>query len=419
MRVLAVFALILLALPTAAYEWEYVGMDGMSATNITVDPVHGRVFVGTYEGFWYFDQANVTWVERDWEGWIGRTVWAVDYHDDLDQRVVTGRENAWFKGYMEYSEDLGASEVFAYESTGGRVTDVMHQDDNYWACTWSDIAPGEFLRSTDGGLNWAPITGHGFHAMTDLTFDLGEELVLVGDAGVKRSWDYGDSWVDLTGDLPDGYGVYCAQGAYPGGDVMPYVSLFASIDLGLYYSIVIGEWDQVLDASCRDIVRLPVPDFLHPDRICGVTWDGRIMVSQGFAYNWYDETGDLPGTPVAAAYSPYDRGLYVITAQHGLWRKTGVVTPVDSAPAAELALNAYPNPFNPKTSLRFSLPEAGRVSLRVFDVRGREVAMLLDDFHAGGPGERRWNAGGLASGVYLARLTWGGTHRWTRLVLLK
>jgi hypothetical protein len=419
MRVAVALALILLALPAAAYEWEYVGMDGISATNITVDPVHERVFVSTYEGFWYFDQATSAWVERDWEDWIGRTAWAVDYHDDLDQRVITGRENAWFKGYMEYSEDLGASEVFAYESTGGRVTDVMHHNDNYWACTWSDIAPGEFLRSTDGGLNWTPVAGHGFYAMTDLTLDLNEELVLVGDAGVKRSWDFGDSWQDLNGDLPGGNGVYCAQGAYPGGDVMPDVSLFVSIDPGLYYSENVGQWIQVLDASCRDIVRLPVNTWLHPDRIATVTWDGRVMVSLGFAYDWHDETGDLPGTPLAMAFSNHDRGLYVITAQHGLWRKTHVTTPVESTPPAELALNAYPNPFNPKTRLRFSLPEAGRVSLRIYDVSGREVARLLDEPRAAGEQSVSWNAEAQPSGVYLALLETAAGRVTQRLVLLK
>ncbi len=419
MRILAVLALILIALPAAAYEWEYVGMDGVGATNITVDPIHERVFVSTYEGFWYFDQATSVWVNRDWEDWIGRATWAVDYHDDLDQRVITGRENAWWKGYMEYSDDLGASEVFVYESQGGRVTDVMHHNDNYWACTWSDIAPGEFLRSTDGGQSWTNTLGHGFQAMTDLTLDLNEDLVLVGDIGVKRSWDHGDNWENLNGDLPGGYGVYCAQGAYPGGDVMPAVSLFASIDLGLYYSGVVGQWNQVLDASCRDLARIPVAAWLNPDRMCGVTWDGRVMVSQNFDFNWNDETGDLPGTPVAVAYSNYDRGLYVITANHGLWRKTGVTTPAESAPPADLSLNAYPNPFNPKTSLRFSLPETSRVTLRIYDISGREVANLLDETRAAGAQSVSWNAKGRPSGVYLALLETSTGQLSQRLVLLK
>ncbi len=419
MRVIAAILLLLIALPAAAYDWEYLGMDGVNATSITVDPLRERVFVGTYEGFWYYDQPAGAWTERDWEGWIGRTVWAVDYNDALPDRVITGRENAWFKGYMEYSDDLGLTEHFVYESTGGRVTDTLHEGDTHWACTWSDIADGEFLRSTDGGATWAPVPGHGFHAMTDLTFDLAGELVLAGDASVKRSWDQGDTWEDMTGDLPAGYGIYCALGAYPGGDAWPWTSLFASNDLGLYTSYVVGQWHLVLDASCRHLARIPVPVFLASDRICATTWDGRVMVSQSFSEGWVNETGLLPGTPVAAAFSPFDNGLYVITAQHGLWRAPNIVTPVDTAPAAELALSAYPNPFNPKTTLRFTLPEAGQVSLRIYDVNGREVASLLDEWRDAGEQSLSWTADGVPSGVYLAMVKTDADRISERLVLLK
>jgi len=419
MRTALSLALLLVAVSAAAYDWEYVGMDGVHATSITIDPEHDRVFVGTIEGFWYLDQATDLWTERDWEGYIGRTVWAVDYHDDLPERVITGRENAWFKGYMEYSEDLGATEVFAYESDGGRVTDVIHLGDTYWACTWSDIVDGEFLRSTNGGVDWTPVGGHGFHAMTCLTRDLGGELVLAGDAGVKRSYDLGDTWEDLSDDLPPGYGVYCVLGAYPGGDVLPTVSLFASIDLGLYYSLAPGVWTQVLDSSCRDIVRIQLFTWLVPDRICAVTWDDRIMMSIGFAEDWTDETGDLPGTPVAAAYSPFDRGLYVATAADGVWRRTGIVTSVEPPALAAPVLKAYPNPFNPRTTLSFTQPEAGQVVLKVYDVTGREMATLVNGPRPAGSQIVDWIAAAFPSGTYLACLESPAGRSTQKLVLLK
>ncbi len=419
MRWFFAFTLLLFATTSSAYDWDYIGMDGVNATCVTVDPEHDRVFVGTLEGFWYFDEPTGLWTERDMEGWIGRTVWAIDYHDALDQRVVTGRENAWFKGYMEYSDDLGVTEVFAYESQGGHVTDVLHDGNTYWACTWSDIIDGEFLRSSDGGVSWTAIGGHGFHAMTSLTLDLAGELVLAGDAGVKRSYDQGDSWVSLNGDLPSGYGVYCVLGAYPGGDALPYTSLFASIDLGLYYSDVPGVWTQVLNTSCRNLVRIPVNAWLAPDRIGAVSWDGRVMVSEAFHEVWTDETGDLPGTPVAAAYTPRENCLYVITAQHGLWRRTGVVAPVETPAAVPTVLEVYPNPFNPRTSLRFTLAAAGWVDLRIYDVTGREVAILVSGSRPAGEHTVDWVAKDLPSGVYVARLessTWPSTQK---LVLLK
>lgn len=64
----------------------------------------------------------------------------------------------------------------------------------------------------------------------------------------------------------------------------------------------------------------------------------------------------------------------------------------------------YPNPFNPSTSIRYQIPEAGLVTLRVCDLLGREVATLVDEFRNAGSYEVEFDAGNLASGVYIYQL---------------
>jgi hypothetical protein len=421
-RLILVASLTLLAVPAAALDWEYVGMDGIQATRLALDPLRDRLFVGTHEGFHYLDLASGDWTERDWEGWIGRQVYAVDYANALPLRVITGRENAFFKGYLEYSDDLGASESWVYESTGGRVTDLVHADGGpHWACTWSDIAPGELLRSTNAGESWTPVGGHGFYAMTDLERGLAGELYLAGNAGVKWSLDGGTSWESISGDLPAGYGVYCVVSVRPGGDNVPPTSLLASIDPGLYYSDSPGHWTPLLATACRRAIGLPVPGdpWPAPDALAAVTWDGRVLVSRSFGASWDDETGALPGTPIDLIYSPSDDGLYLLTAAHGLYRFQDVITAAGESPAAALQLAAFPNPFNPVTTLRFSLPQAGRVSLRIFSADGRAVATLIDGELPAGETRHAWRPEGLASGVYLARLETAAGRSMMRLVLLK
>ena len=87
-------------------------------------------------------------------------------------------------------------------------------------------------------------------------------------------------------------------------------------------------------------------------------------------------------------------------------------------PEYSLAQN-YPNPFNPNTSIRFSIPAAGRVSLKVYDMLGREVGSLLDAEMLQGRHEVRWDAQGAASGVYFCRLEAGGHVLSKKLVLLR
>ena len=65
----------------------------------------------------------------------------------------------------------------------------------------------------------------------------------------------------------------------------------------------------------------------------------------------------------------------------------------------------YPNPFNPSTVIRYELDQAGPVTLRVYDVLGRETALLVIAVQEPGRYTVKWNAAGKASGVYLCRLT--------------
>jgi hypothetical protein len=84
----------------------------------------------------------------------------------------------------------------------------------------------------------------------------------------------------------------------------------------------------------------------------------------------------------------------------------------------ELGQN-YPNPFNPTTTLGYALPRAGRVSLKVFNVLGQEVATLIDGMQDAGYKSIEFNAEGLASGVYLYELRSGEFVATRKLLLLR
>jgi hypothetical protein len=77
----------------------------------------------------------------------------------------------------------------------------------------------------------------------------------------------------------------------------------------------------------------------------------------------------------------------------------------DLGPKAYRLEQNYPNPFNPSTTLRYELPEAAHVTLVVYNTLGQKVAELVNDNVNAGYHEVRWDALGLASGIYFARLT--------------
>jgi hypothetical protein len=85
----------------------------------------------------------------------------------------------------------------------------------------------------------------------------------------------------------------------------------------------------------------------------------------------------------------------------------------------ECTLENFPNPFNPSTTIRFSLPRSERVDLRMYDLLGREVARIVQGVFRAGTHEIPWTAGGVASGVYLCRLRAGDAVRTRAMVLLR
>lgn len=80
---------------------------------------------------------------------------------------------------------------------------------------------------------------------------------------------------------------------------------------------------------------------------------------------------------------------------------------------------ASPNPFNPVTTIRYALPRDGEVTLSVYDVRGRLVERLVEGFQPAGEYSVRWEARGVASGIYFYRLRTAGTVKTRRMILLK
>jgi hypothetical protein len=79
----------------------------------------------------------------------------------------------------------------------------------------------------------------------------------------------------------------------------------------------------------------------------------------------------------------------------------------------------YPNPFNSSTTIRFDIKEAGRVSIKVFDLLGREVVTLVNEQLSAGTHTVSWDALGVASGIYLYRIKSGEFSATRKLLLLK
>jgi len=108
---------------------------------------------------------------------------------------------------------------------------------------------------------------------------------------------------------------------------------------------------------------------------------------------------------------------------NGAFHLTGGIGP-QVPPYKNALLPAYPNPFNPKTTIRFELAAASHVLLRVYDVSGAVVRTLVDESKAAGSYTLTWNGHNdhnspVSSGVYFYRITAGGFSDVRKMTLVK
>jgi hypothetical protein len=88
-------------------------------------------------------------------------------------------------------------------------------------------------------------------------------------------------------------------------------------------------------------------------------------------------------------------------------------------PSAYVLDQNYPNPFNPATTIRYAIPSGTHVSVKVYDLLGKEVATLVDEQQAAGSYRVRFDASALSSGMYFYRLTADGYSFAKKLLLVK
>ena len=101
--------------------------------------------------------------------------------------------------------------------------------------------------------------------------------------------------------------------------------------------------------------------------------------------------------------------IFAIKGDMPQWESNGLFI-VDHLESIEIAPNTfslasiYPNPFNPSTTIRFTLPEASFVTMSVIDITGRKITDLVHGSMAAGYHNLTWNAGNQSSGIYFVKM---------------
>lgn len=133
-----------------------------------------------------------------------------------------------------------------------------------------------------------------------------------------------------------------------------------------------------------------------------------------------------PGNPLLARWPAHGGRRNDIGAYGGPWG--GIIATIltsvverrgEGVPDRVALFQNYPNPFNPTTTIAYELSEGGEVSLKVFDLLGKQVATLVEGVQQPGAYRVTWNARDISTGVYIYKLSAGAYNKTQKLVVLK
>jgi hypothetical protein len=296
---------------------------------------------------------------------------------------------------------------------------------------------GNIRRSTDDGATWFGQFLSGVSAIRDAAFDDSTVYLATGvgstfgtSRGIWRSTDDGVTWAAFNDSLTDLNVVAVTV-------IDTAAALKRAAGAGNCDRLVFGatwsgnvrglEGDLWLPSTSgsglgfRPVAfyetKLAEPHWLAGDR-------GELAEREDLTCDWTTKVSlrlhqEVGAIVVVRGVSEENRVLYG-TSGGGVIQFIAKPTAADPEPSLPLRFRLhqnYPNPFNPSTTVRYDVPDPGWVSLKVFDVLGRETAVLVDGFQTPGVKSVKWDAGGAAGGVYFIRMA-AGTHRETKKILL-
>ena len=295
------------------------------------------------------------------------------------------------------------------------------------------------FRSTDRGDSWTATNGganldpNGNPALALSVSPTDADVVYVATAPLLRNpvdnpgpprlfvtRDGGDAWTDITLGLPDRFVTDIA--VHPTDDAIAWVTMggfgtphvFKTDDSG-------GTWTDVTGPLPDAPTNAVAFDPLAPTTVF-VGNDVGVFVTTDAGATWASYSEGLPeAVLVMDLVVAGDRTLRVATHGNGAYLRGAnpVALEATTAPAGFRLFQNIPNPFRGRTTLAFELDRPGEVHLEVFDAAGRRVATLAEGRREAGAHTVTWDAVGLASGVYIARLSARGSIAARRITLLR
>ncbi len=358
------------------------------------------------------------------------------YFNDANKGWAVGGKLPDYPPYFEYD-----SSIIIHTTNGGitwdaqlywpksQLSSVFFMDANKgWAVGYDSTTKlGIIYNTTNGGTNWSQQFRDSGFRLNDIFmedpnngFAVGQvDCITGGCGGFIKTTDGGFTWTLLeinSFPLAEGLafirtGVWCSVG---GAGLRGYGKISLTTDDFI-------TWNTSTYTQCWVFYDVT---FINNDTGWVVGNNGTILITTNGATDWTEQLSGTTESLYSVYFTDVNRGWIVGGNGTILYTNNGGVTfveeeKIDEIPTEFLLSNNYPNPFNPSSSLSYSIAKSVLVTLKVYDVLGTEIETLVNEEKSTGTYELNWNASNLPSGVYFYRLQAGDFVQTRKMILLK
>ena len=404
--------------------WESIYSSDSNIHCLAINSI-GYLFTGTQNGIYRSVDNGNNW---EYIGLENISVYCLTINSSDDIFAGTG---GYYNIYR--SIDNGANWTPQHSSISNVITLFINSDGDVFAGLGGDYS---IIRSTDNGSSWELVLSLSDCEDVKSIVENSEGVLFAGTinfigegGGVYRSIDQGDSWehIGLEYEYISSLAINSNDEIFAGSRGQHY-----EYGGGVFRSSDNGEtWIELRDDVLVTSIAMDSEEKIFIgcsslDYELGAVW-----VSEDNGENWQLIESDLIGIYTSIEFLLISEDDYVYAISYGgsinsIYRSVQSTVGIDDFSIQEIAnikLSNYPNPFNPTTTISFSIPEESKVDLIVYNIKGQKVRNLVNDDFKKGTHSVIWNgfdeSGKLvSSGVYFYKLYVNGKSKSVRKCLL-
>lgn len=402
-----ILAMLIITLTSSNAQWVQSGLNPGLGRSLYSDGT--RIYASTAEGIFYTDNTGEPWIN------IGPS------NEDIYTVIKTGSKIIAGSGLghgVYISTDNGQNWYQPSTLSTHTVYALAKNDSFIFAGTWD----AGIFRSGDNGETWQYLafSQKGFKDM----ITVGNTLYAASPdlySKIYYTSDNGATWNTGSLDYPasDPLGLFYSEGKLFACDA----GLWASTDMGATWYIQYGlsfdstgypinvkmfrsitKYNQYLIASVMF-------ESIYISSDNGVSWSS---FNDGLINDWTFADVEINGSYIWAL-----RNFFGNAYRRPVSELLTDIKDKDVKSADFNLYQNYPNPFNPSTILRYSIPAESKVTIKVFDLLGTEIAHLVNEEKTAGTYEIRWDASSLPGGTYFYQLKAGSFLQTRKMIFIK